>query len=165
MARASEKRIGRREALKALGIAGLGCFGSLAGLKAALAQARAEGKQVLTERTLNRIIPDPAASAASKREFTAAMTEARTDLKGYLSKRFSLTPAQVREIESLTPAQKKDLNRVLDAAIKNNAKPTIEIGRSTRSARSKKKSKHVKVSAQGPKGGKFDAEFDISEEP
>lgn len=101
MSAPQENGFERRVFLERLGAAaiGFGCFKDLAGFRAALVQARLEGKPLLTEGALNQVIKETKEKGHKVSKDTA--DEAKRDLKGFLKNRFTLTPDQDAAMSSI----------------------------------------------------------------
>ena len=93
-------------------IIGLSALGL--GLKETLAQARLTGKPMLTEESLNGIF-----SASNQRSATSALAEAKQDVKGFIRKKFTLTPSQEKGLDSLSKSQLDSMTSLCDAAEKS----------------------------------------------
>ncbi|HZS44940.1 MAG TPA: twin-arginine translocation signal domain-containing protein [Blastocatellia bacterium] len=109
MGKKTEKEVNRRDFLKtgAGAAAALTCFTSV-GLRKALAQARAEGKPLLTENNVNLHI-----SEASPQILVQRAAEFKRDGKSYLIKYFHATDEQKREIMSMTPEELRMINEAV----------------------------------------------------
>ncbi|MBS1807335.1 MAG: hypothetical protein JST84_03980 [Acidobacteria bacterium] len=108
MTEKNEKKVNRREFVKGgVTTAAIGMSCLKFGLKEALAAARDTGKPILTERNLNSFITKNAAN------IQALAAEAKRDLKGFISNRFTLTPAQETFLDSISKEDIEKLNKGL----------------------------------------------------
>lgn len=119
----------RRVFLERLGAAaiGFGCFKDLAGFRAALAQARLEGKPLLTEGALNQIIKETKAKGHKASKDTA--DEAKRDLKGFLKNRFTLAPDQDDAISTVDEENLAKLKDAIEVGMAPNNELIIHIYR------------------------------------
>lgn len=85
------------------------------GLEDALAEARVTGRPVLTETKLNNLI---ARMEKNRTKYIAMLKDAKADLKGFLTKNFTLTPEHVDAIDKISPADRKKINEAIDYASK-----------------------------------------------
>lgn len=90
-------------------IIAIGCL--KVGLKEALSESRRTGKPILTETNLNRFSIKSETDIAKYQEVVRG---AQTDLKGFLSKHFVLTPEHEKAIEGISERDLKDLKEVLE---------------------------------------------------
>lgn len=87
-----------------------GCFAGL-DIRAVFAQARMEGKPLLTAESLGGMM-----RGAHRGEFNSAIArEALRDLAGFLGRHFYLTDAQIREIRSIPADQLAAFSRMVAA--------------------------------------------------
>jgi hypothetical protein len=77
---------------------GLGCFGSLEGLRAALAAAMIQQKPLLTEESLNAFF----AEMRSNRQRDVMVKVAATDLRSFLHKHFVVSEKSERVLSGLS---------------------------------------------------------------
>lgn len=110
----TKKGVDRRKFLKGTAF-GLGCL-SLGGLKEALALERASGKPLLTDKSLNSFIQN-AYTNKNKAVYTNLAREARANIKTFLPKYFTLTPAQADAIKNLSFQNISELNKGIDLVI------------------------------------------------
>ncbi|HXG65885.1 MAG TPA: hypothetical protein VNO70_12330 [Blastocatellia bacterium] len=99
--------------------AGIGAarFGMLKGV---LAAARLQGKQPLTERNINALIPtDPV-------KYGDWIKGPTGDLKAWVKEKFQLTPEQEQALNALTPAQIAKIKDTLRQAAAKKAKVSVQ---------------------------------------
>lgn len=123
MSPTSSNTIGRREFFKAgaIAAAGMGCF-TFGGLKEALAQAKAVGKPLLTEQSLNALVPAKAPVGAARKEFVQLAKEARADLKAFIRMRFVLTRVQEQFLHALSDRDLAAINKAIEGALEKGSK-------------------------------------------
>lgn len=116
--------VSRRNYLRgSLGLAlAAGCFTSL-GIRAALREAQAAGKPLLTELAINGMIPIP----QNQQAYLGAIDFAQRDLLGYLTANFHLTLQQIAEVRSIPREDLMQLNALLDRARTNSLRLNVEI--------------------------------------
>ncbi|HEY9427699.1 MAG TPA: twin-arginine translocation signal domain-containing protein [Gemmatimonadaceae bacterium] len=123
-AQADERGIDRRDFLRASAVLGA-CFADPRALRAALAQARALGKPVLTQKTLNEFLAKAHdLDAATKKQMAA---EAKANLSAFLSKHFATTDAQKQVLGGYTTRDHAVLSSAIDTAVNKNASITVTI--------------------------------------
>jgi hypothetical protein len=121
---ADERGIDRRDFLRASAVLGA-CFADPRALRAALAQARALGKPVLTQKTLNEFLAKAHdLDAATKKQMAA---EAKANLSAFLSKHFATTDAQKQVLGGYTARDRAVLSSAIDTAVTKNASITVTI--------------------------------------
>lgn len=121
---ADERGIDRRDFLRASAVLGA-CFADPRALRAALVQARALGKPVLTQKTLNEFLAKAHdLDAATKKQMAA---EAKENLTAFLSKHFATTDAQKQVLRGYTPKDYALLRGAIDTAVTKNAPITVTI--------------------------------------
>ena len=119
-----ERGIDRRDFLRASAVLGA-CFADPRALRAALTQARALGKPVLTQKTLNEFLANTQKlDAATKKQMAA---EAKANLSAFLSKHFATTDAQKQVLGGYTTRDHAVLSSAIDTAVKKNASITVTI--------------------------------------
>jgi len=118
------KRISRRMLIKIAAI-GLGCF-KLGGLKEALAQVKATGKPLLTEKNLNAFIMN-AYQSGDKTLYLRLAQEAKADIRRFLQKYFTLTDVQAEVLQSLSSQNITKISKALDDVINKRAILTTQI--------------------------------------
>jgi len=126
MNKKTQSGFGRRKFLQGGGaaIVAAGCFSTF-GLRAALREALAADKPLLTEQTLNAHIQS---RRRTKESFRAWTVEVKNDLKGHLGRNFHVTASQQRELDAMfTPDVIRQLNDGLDRAVKENLKVRVRI--------------------------------------
>lgn len=121
---ADERGIDRRDFLRASAVLGA-CFADPRALRAALAQARALGKPVLTQKTLNEFLAKAHDLDAATQKQMAA--EAKANLSAFLSKHFATTDAQKQVLGGYTARDRAVLSSAIDTAVKKNASITVTI--------------------------------------
>jgi hypothetical protein len=124
-------------------VGGLGCVGSLEGLRAALAMAMTPQKPLLTETSLNAFL----AETRSPRARQLIAKEASADLRGFLAKNFEVDRECQRLLTGLSTEDTAKINQALQEGLagqnalqvqlanvdlQNVAKPRIGVVRSTR---------------------------------
>lgn len=90
-------------------VGGLGCIGSLEGLRAALAVAMAQQKPLLTELSLNAFL----AEARPSKERLVMAKEAAADLRGFLGQRFVVDAQCTRVLSSLSTEDTAKINQAI----------------------------------------------------
>jgi len=123
--------VARRVFLKNGAVAAAGAvigLSSLGAVKEALAQAKLTGKPLLTESALNSVF---STGGANERSRMAALAEARQDVKRFIRNRFTLTPAQERQLDSLSTQRLESINRLLETAEKSNGTVIVKLGNAT----------------------------------
>jgi hypothetical protein len=88
---------------------GFGCFGSLEGLRAALAAAMTQQKPLLTEESLNAFI----AEARSSRQREVMVKVAATDLDSFLNKHFQVHKECQRVLSGLSREQRARIGQAI----------------------------------------------------
>ena len=120
----NERGIDRRDFLRASAVLGA-CFADPRALRAALAQARAQGKPVLTQKTLNEFLANTNKLDAATKQKMAA--EAKANLSVFLSKHFATTASQKQVLLSYTPRDYNLLRGAIDTAVEKNAAINVTI--------------------------------------
>jgi hypothetical protein len=90
-------------------VGGLGCIGSLEGLRAALAVAMAQQKPLLTELSLNAFL----AEARPSKERLVMAKEAAADLRGFLGQHFVVEGKCERVLSSLSTDDTAKINQAI----------------------------------------------------
>jgi hypothetical protein len=110
----------RREFLGRLGVAavGLTCFKDWGTLRAAVAQARREGKPLLSQGAINQLIHEHKDKGPKASHDFAE--QAKADVKGVLKTYFTLTPDQEAEVASLSEADMATLKGAIERGMDPN---------------------------------------------
>jgi hypothetical protein len=123
-------KIARRDFLKNSATATLVAGVSLSiDLRTAVAHARSEGKPLLTQNNLNRLIRANPTKSKSGQQLGR---EALQDLPGFIRGHFSLTAPQHEELASLTQEQLQQLYETLSKVIQQRGEILIKILRDAR---------------------------------
>jgi hypothetical protein len=141
-----KSKVGRRTFLgesAGMVVGGLGCFGTLEGLRAALAVAMAQQKPLLTEESLNAFLAEARSSGLGE----GMAKEAVADLDGFLGKHFVVDARCSRALAALPREDTAKINQaiqeslagqnelrvqVADADLRELSKPRIGLVRETR---------------------------------
>ena len=125
--------------------AGFGCL-TFGQLRKAVAQSRVTAKPILTQASLNALIPKQPA------QFRAAAQQARTNFKAYIRSHFTLTPAQDTALTAMTQS---DVNQVLSAintALEKNYRLQVRMSPRSPGSGNPTIQKPVLKGATGPRG-------------
>lgn len=121
----------RRDFLRTSALLGA-CFADPRALRAALANARLQGKPVLTQKTLNAFLAQThGLNAATKKQMA---TEAKASLAAFLGKHFALTETQRQVVTGYTAKDRSVLGSSIDTALAKNAKIAVTIASAPASA-------------------------------
>lgn len=110
-----ERGLDRRGFLRVGALLGA-CFTDPKALRAALVYAKAQGKPVLTQTTLNRFIQNAFKQPAAVRQQMAA--EAKANIGAFLAKHFALNTQQKHVVSTLSSAETSTLHKAIDQAIR-----------------------------------------------
>jgi hypothetical protein len=105
----------------------VGCFGSMSGLREALAMAERKGQPLLTINNLNAYVDTyfnaPLRVTHTRRgirdERAALAQEAQSDLLGFLQNRFHVTAQQAAYIQSLSAGDLAVINQAIQTALES----------------------------------------------
>jgi len=126
----NKMRIPRREFMKSTGAGAAGTIVGLtlgAELKEVLAQASRTGKPMLTEGAVNNLFSPGGPNERSK--LPGLLAEAKRDVKGFVRNRFTLTPSQDQQLESLSRQQLESISGALEAAERPGSAFVVRFGR------------------------------------
>ena len=119
-----KSRTARREFLKGgIRSATIGAVSIGLNLREALSQSKHEDKTLLTERTLNRLIPKEAGA------FRELAIEAKRDLKGFITKHFFLTPPQTQQLNALSQEELSLITEGIDMALEKGKRIKVQFVR------------------------------------
>jgi hypothetical protein len=95
------------------------------GLRETLGQAQRTGKPLLTDEALNNLF----AKGADERSKMSAAGEAKRDVKGFIKNRFTLTPSQERQVDSLSQEQLETIRGLLGLTERPGTNLTVRFDR------------------------------------
>ncbi|MGQ9638617.1 MAG: hypothetical protein ACUVT6_12645 [Thermodesulfobacteriota bacterium] len=98
----------------------------LGGLKDASAQVKVTGKPLLTEKNLNAFIMN-AYQNGDRTLYGRLAMDAKTDIRSFLQKYFTLTNVQTEVLQALSVQQMVKINQALDHIIAQRAMLTTQI--------------------------------------
>lgn len=101
----------------------MGCFKDKDGLREAIKLAQLTKLPLLTEQNLNSAIP----TSSRDSRFSQVASEARQDLKAFVKKRFTLTPEQLRQLDTLSASDIAKIQAAIDEAQKQGAPLSVKI--------------------------------------
>lgn len=101
----------------------LGCFKDKDGLREAIKLAQVTKLPLLTEQNLNSAIQ----TSTRNSRFSQVASEAKQDLKAFLKKRFTLTPEQFRQLDTLSASDIAKIQAAIDEAQKQGAPLSVKI--------------------------------------
>jgi hypothetical protein len=104
-------------------VGGLGCIGSLEGLRAALAVAMAPQKPLLTERSLNAFL----AEARPSRARLLMAKEAAADLRGFLAQHFVVDKGCQRLLSGLSTEDTAKINQAIQEGFAGQNQLQVEV--------------------------------------
>lgn len=131
MSKSIQSKIGRRDFLKDSATAAVAVSCLSLDLRRAVAQARKEGKPVLTENNLNAFIR---ANRPDKEKARQLAQEAANDPKGFIRRRFYLTSTQESELDLIGTEEIEKIREILGRVIDENAQLRINIKAKVRPA-------------------------------
>jgi hypothetical protein len=101
----------------------LGCFKTKDGLREAIRLAQVTRRPLLTEQNLNSIIPTNSRDS----RFANVATEAKQDLKAFIKGRFTLTPEQLRQLNTLSTRDIAKIQAAINQAQQKGAPLSVKI--------------------------------------
>ena len=123
-ARDDAHKLDRRDFIRTTALLGA-CFADPRALRAALANARLQGKPLLTQKSLNTFLTDAhKLNAATKKQMA---TEAKANMAAFLAKHFALTDTQKQVVNGYTAKDKEVLRNAIDTAIKDDAPIAVTV--------------------------------------
>ncbi len=155
MKKKEKNQTDRRSFIKGGAFGLIGAFCLSAGLKEAIANAKATGKPLLTQDSLNNLF----AEATSKKNINKVVKEILKDPVSWLIKNFSVTDIQKNAIKSISSSNWESIKRILKPVAENGGTVRVEISPDTKlslSAASDYVGKcrgTAKVEAEGEIGG------------